>query len=69
MGAPEGEAQEEIEPVEGEEMTFVGISPDGMEYQFKFARDDEGKITKCTASIAAMGLEIEGVKIKEKSFS
>jgi len=37
----------------------------GTEYQFKFARDDEGKITKCTASVPAMGLEIEGVKIKE----
>lgn len=67
IGAPEGEAQEVIEPVEGEEMTFVGYSPDGMEYQFKFARDDEGKITKCTASIAAMGIEIEGVKIKDGS--
>lgn len=65
MGAPEGEAQEVIEPVEGEEMTFVGISPDGAEYQFKFARDDEGKITKCTVSVPAMGLEIEGVKIKD----
>lgn len=65
MGAPEGEVQKVIESVEGEEMTFVGISPDGVEYQFKFARDDEGKITKCTASAPAMGLEIEGVKIKD----
>ena len=65
IAAPEGEVQEVIEPAEGEEMTFVGISPDGEEYQFKFARDDEGKITKCTASVPAMGLELEGVKIKE----
>lgn len=65
MSAPEGEAQDVIEPVEGEEMTFVDISPDGVEYQFKFARDDEGKITKCAASVPARGLEIEGVKIKD----
>ena len=65
IAAPEGEVQEVIEPAEGEEMTFVGISPDGIEYVFKFARDDEGKITKCTASVPAMGLELEGVKIKE----
>jgi hypothetical protein len=65
MGAPEGEVQEVLEPVEGEEMKFVGYSPDGMEYQFKFARDDEGKITKCTAIVPAMGIEVEGVKIKD----
>lgn len=64
-GAPEGESQEVIEPVEGEEMTFVGYSPDGTEYRFKFARDEEGKITKCTASVPVMGIELEGVKIKE----
>jgi len=67
MGAPEGDAQEIIEPVEGEEMTFVGYSPEGTEYQFKFARDDEGKITKCTVSVPAMGIEIEGAKIKDGS--
>ena len=69
VSAPEGEAQEVVEPVEGEEMTFVGYSPEGTEYRFKFARDDEGKITKCTASVPATGIEIEGVKIKEDSFS
>lgn len=63
MGAPEGQVQEELEPAEDEEMTFVGYSPDGTEYRFKFARDEEKKITKCTASVPAMGLEIEGVKI------
>ncbi|UCC39734.1 MAG: hypothetical protein JSV96_18485 [Candidatus Aminicenantes bacterium] len=65
MGAPEGEGQEVIEPVEGEEMTFVGYSPDGTEYQFKFERDEEGKITKCTASLPAMGIKVEGIKIKD----
>lgn len=65
MGAPEGEVQEELEPVEGEEMTFVGYSPQGDEYRFVFKRDGEGKITKCTAIVPAMGIEIEGTKIKD----
>jgi hypothetical protein len=65
MGAPEGEAQEALEPVAGEEMTFVGYSPEGDEFRFVFKRDDEGKITRCIASVPAMGLEIEGTKIKD----
>jgi hypothetical protein len=45
-------------------MTFIAYSPTGDEFQFKFARDDEGKITKCTVSVPAMGIEVEGVRIK-----
>ena len=63
MAAPEGEVQEALEPVEGEEMSFIGYAPTGDEYRFTFARDDEGKITRCTVSIPAMGIEIEGVRI------
>jgi hypothetical protein len=65
MGAPEGEAQEEAEPVEGEELTFVGYAPDGREFRFVFKRDEDGKITTCKLSIPAMGIEIEGTKIKD----
>ncbi|UCE21552.1 MAG: hypothetical protein JSV46_04870 [Candidatus Aminicenantes bacterium] len=65
MTAPEGEVQEEIEPVEGEKMTFVGYAPDGREFRFAFERDDKGKISKCKVSIPAMGIEVEGVKIKD----
>lgn len=65
MGAPEEEVQEELEPVVGEEMTFVGYSPDGSEFRFVFKRDSEGKITKCKAIVPAMGIEIEGTKIKD----
>lgn len=64
LGAPEGEAAEILEPVEGEEMTFLGYAPDGAEYRFKFARDEGGELTKCTVSVPAMGLEVEGAKIK-----
>ena len=65
IGAPEGEVQEELEPVEGEELTFVGYAPDGREFRFKFVRDVEGKITICKLSVPAMGIEVEGTKIKD----
>ncbi len=64
MGAPEGEVPDILQPVEDTDMTFVGFSPDGTEYQFKFARDDDGKITICTITVPAMGLEVEGARIK-----
>ena len=65
MGAPEGEVQEEVEPVEGEKLTFVGYAPDGSEFRFVFKRDEDGKITKCKISVPAMGIEVEGTKIKD----
>jgi hypothetical protein len=65
MAAPEGEVQEELEPVQGEELTFVGYAPDGTEFRFVFVKDEEGKITKCKISVPAMGLEVEATKIKD----
>jgi len=64
MGAPEGEVPDVLQPVEDKDMTFIAFNPEGTEYQFKFARDDDGEITKCTASIPAAGIEVEGNKIK-----
>jgi len=64
MGAPEGEVPDVLQPVEDKDMSFVGFSPDGAEYQFKFGREDDGKITKCTINVPAMGLEVEGARIK-----
>ena len=63
MAAPEGEVPEALEPVEGEEMGFVGYSPTGDEFQIKFERNDEGKIDKCIISVPAMGIEVVGEKI------
>jgi len=65
MTAPEGEVQEEVEPVEGEELTFVGYAPDGREFRFTFEKDDKGKISKCKVKVPAMGIEVEGFKIKD----
>ena len=65
MTAPEGEVQEEMEPVKGEKMTFVGYAPDGREFRFAFERDEKGKISKCKVSVPAMGIEAWGDKIKD----
>ena len=65
MGAPEGEVQDELEPVQGEELTFVGYAPDGSEFRFTFKKNEDGEITKCKMSVPAMGIEIEGTKIKD----
>ena len=64
LGAPEGESPEILEALEGEEMTWFGFSPDGAEYQFKFKKNEEGEVSTCTCTIPAMGIEIDGVKIK-----
>lgn len=64
-GAPAGEPQIGLEPVEGEEMTFVGTNPDGAEFHFKFMRDEQGNIAKCIVSVPAMGLVADMFKIKK----
>ena len=64
MSAPEGEVKEALEVVEGKEMTFSAFTPDGMELQFTFARDDDGKINKCTIEAPSMGIVVEGSRIK-----
>lgn len=52
-----------LDPVEGKELTFETTGSDGTLYVITFSRDEDGKITKST--LAAMGIEIEGVKIKK----
>ncbi len=64
MGAPEGEVPDVLQPVEDTDMEFTGFDPNGNEFQFKFSRDEEGKITKCTVSVPAAGIEVEGARIK-----
>ena len=64
-GAPAGEEPSVLELMEGEDMTFVGHSPDGTEHLFKFLRNEEGKVTKCILSIPAMGLVVDMFRIEE----
>lgn len=65
MGAPAGENPSVLEPVEGEDMTFVGNSSDGTELLFKFVRDEEGKVAKCILSIPALGLVADMFKMEK----
>jgi len=64
-GAPAGEKPSLLEPVEGEELTFVGHLPDGTEQRFKFLRNEEGKIAKCVLSIPAAGLVVDMFKLEK----
>ena len=64
MGAPENEDAESMEPMKDKETTFIGVSPDGMEYQFAFKKDTEGKFTICVCNIPDMGIEVEGTRVK-----
>jgi hypothetical protein len=52
-----------LDPVEGKELEFEATNQNGDFYEISFARDEDGKITKCL--IITMGIEIEGVKLKE----
>ena len=63
-GAPAGEEPSLLVPVEGEDMTFEGHSPDGTKHLFKFLRNEDGKVTKCILSIPAMGLLVDMFKIE-----
>ena len=60
-GNPEPPA--ELNPVEGKELVFETTGSDGNLYTISFSRDEDGKITKST--LAVMGIEVEGVKIKK----
>lgn len=62
-GAPEGETPAEIVPMEGEEWKFEATTDDGQYFIISFIKDESGKFDKCI--IEAMGMELEGTRIKE----
>ena len=63
-GAPAGEEPLALELVEGEDMTFAGHTPDGVEQFFKFMRNEEGKVAKCILSIPEAGLVVDMFKLE-----
>ena len=63
MAAPQDQEAVEIEPVEGEDLKFDVTTPEGQYYEIIFAKDESGKINLCT--LITMGMEIEGVRVKE----
>ncbi len=52
------------EPIEGAEFEFTAESSDGQTFEIQFGKDEEGKVSTCNINIVAMGIEIEGIKIK-----
>ncbi len=53
-----------MEPMEGDEFAFRAESSDGQTFEIRFSKDDQGEYTICKILIVAMGLEVEGSKIK-----
>ncbi|MFC2167701.1 hypothetical protein ACFLRW_01865 [Acidobacteriota bacterium] len=64
MVAPEGDVPDVLSPVEDEDMTFIAYDPNGNEFQFKFARDDDGKINTFILNVPYQDIEVEGSRIK-----
>ncbi len=65
MGMQEGSDElAELEPVEGEELEFMIITPDGQEFEAQFVRDEKTKkIKKCI--LVVDGMEYEGTRITD----
>ena len=62
---PGGTAQP-LTPVEGKALTYKGLDPNGDEMILAFTKDDKGKITGCTVSLPARGLETKATKVEAK---
>jgi hypothetical protein len=61
-GAPVGEPEEQIHPVQGKPLCFDVTVADGGEYYFlEFVRNDKGVIDKCR--MTSQGETFEGAKI------
>lgn len=62
---PGGTAQP-MTPVEGKALTFKGLDPNGDEMILAFLKDDQGKITGCTVTLPARGMEVKATKVEAK---
>jgi hypothetical protein len=53
-----------LEPAEDETFSFTAQDPISGEFEIIFMKDDQGEYSICHIANAAMGLELEGIKIK-----
>jgi len=53
-----------MKPIEGEEFVFTAEDPISGLFKIEFMKNDQGEYTLCHVSNEAMGLEVEGTKIK-----
>jgi hypothetical protein len=64
-GVP-GQTAQPMTPVEGKALTYKSLDPNGDEMILVFGKDDKGKITGCTISLAARGIETTAQKVEIK---
>ena len=52
-------------PVQGKELTFSSVDPNGNDVVFAFIADGQKKITGCMVSVPAQGMEVKAEKVKK----
>ena len=63
----QGQDPQVMTPVQGKDLTFTSIDPNGDEVVFTFVKDPQGKITGCTVYVPSRYAEAKAVKVEKKS--
>lgn len=63
----QGQDPQVMTPVQGKDLTFTSIDPNGDEVVFTFVKDPQGKITECTVYVPSRNAEAKAVKVEKKS--
>jgi len=62
-----GQDPQPLTPVQGKDLTFTSLDPNGDEVSFAFKQNDQKKITGCTLSLSSRGVEAKAAKVEIKS--
>jgi len=60
-----GQDPQPMTPVQGKDLTFKSIDPNGDEFSLAFIRNDQKKITGCTVSLPSRGTEAKAAKVEK----
>jgi hypothetical protein len=63
----QGQDPQVMMPVQGKDLTFTSIDPNGDEVVFTFVKEPQGKITECTVYVPSRNAEAKAVKVEKKS--
>ena len=63
----QGQDPQVMTPVQGKDLTFTSIDPNGDEVVFTFVKEPQGKITECTVYVPSRNAEAKAVKVEKKS--
>jgi hypothetical protein len=58
-----GQDPQPMTPVQGKDLTFMSVDPNGDEFNMAFFRNDQKKITGCTVSLPSRGVEAKAAKV------